>query len=137
MKVILDTNIIVADFNFTSNTYKIFLESLEKTGHTLFMLQIVMEEVVNKYRETLTSIMNELNKAQERYCRLTQQEYAPILPEQQVQELTTKYENALEQKLITKRFTTTRFVSYPNIPHFSLVRKALLRKKPFSENGTG
>lgn len=137
MKVVLDTNIIVPDFHLTSNTLRFFFDGLERAGHTLFVLSIVLDETVNKYREMLLEVENEIHRIQKKYKQLTGKELQFSPDTTPFQELVNTYRQEIDRSMKNGRPGIVRFVPIPDVSHQELIRKALLRQKPFSDKGTG
>lgn len=53
MKAIIDSNIIISDFRLTSTDYKILLESAKNRNIELYVTEIGIDEVLNKFEERL------------------------------------------------------------------------------------
>jgi predicted nucleic acid-binding protein len=60
MLVILDTNIIVADFRLAATSSRLLIENLKQAGHDLAVPEIVVQEAINKFREKLADDTNKM-----------------------------------------------------------------------------
>lgn len=60
MNIFLDTNIFCADYKLNSSVLRIFFDELLKTGHTLCVLKIVIDEVINKFSEEVRNSKKEM-----------------------------------------------------------------------------
>ena len=127
MNIIIDSNIIDRDFQLTGHSFRVFFNGLSKIGAVLYVPQIVIDEVKNKFDEKLTSNLRELKK-------LTGEMISLPVAKKKNQELTEKY-NAM----VCQKFASVNAIipAYPKTTHQELVQRALLRKKPFSKSGRG
>lgn len=53
MLLVLDSNIICADFHLKGSDFRVLLDSLPRTGISLCVPEIVIDEAVNKYGEEI------------------------------------------------------------------------------------
>jgi predicted nucleic acid-binding protein len=53
MKVVLDSNIIIADFWMQSPNFQVLLESSKKGNIDLMIPELVMDEVLNKFNQRI------------------------------------------------------------------------------------
>jgi predicted nucleic acid-binding protein len=137
MMIVLDTNILVSDFNLTSSTFQVFLKGLNDAGHSLFTLQIVLDETVNKYKESLHKLKLDEEKLNRELRTLTNEAKTSIFSDEWVEQKTEDYRKYLVRTFKHFAEFNARLIQYPNTDHKVLVKKALLRKKPFSIKGTG
>jgi hypothetical protein len=135
MHLVLDTSILCGDYHLGGTSFRTLTEWLDRAErHTLNLPEIVLDEVVNKYREQLSQNCAKLNKqvAQLRY--LTGSDILEPLSEDTRQQLSGGFQATLRIKLDA---LNTQFLPYPEIPHEKLVRRALARRKPFAASGAG
>lgn len=129
--IILDTNIIYNDFFFSDKEIRIISRLVTSLDIRLCLPMVIFNETINKYRNQLSMEINKLSTTvsnlQKKLNILTN--YDNIDIEQNVK----SYEIFL-QKMFKK---TNRILNYPIVSHEELVEKAILRKKPFKENGSG
>lgn len=62
MNIILDTNIFRSDIKLGSNNIEIILSYLKKTGSTIVMPKIILEELKSLYTKELKDRIIEYNK---------------------------------------------------------------------------
>jgi hypothetical protein len=124
MRLILDSNIYCRDFSLAGTSFQTFLSELLRTGNSLFVPEIIIEEVVNSYfkeYKILRTIAARIG--------FVSYQHLPNLNEQK-----RRYQTDLLEKLSRIHYSP---LGYPNTPHGVLARKALEHKKPFKPNGQG
>ena len=134
MNVILDTNILYADFNLSGNAFRIFIEGMPRISAEVFIPQVVLDETVAKYRQRIESVINAVNRSTGDFKQLTRASQDTLAITQSSQDLTKEYESYLAKRLDSIGAT---IVPYPDTPHPAIVQRALLRRKPFKESGDG
>jgi len=92
-----------------------------KTESNLLIPNIVLEEVVNKYKEELSQTIDKLRR---------------LIPEYaiDIETYVAKYQETLKSKLVSFR---TEYLDYPSVSHEDVSKRAIHRKKPFSSSGSG
>lgn len=134
MKVILDSNILIADFNLQTPNFTVLFESSRNKRIDLFIPQVVLDEVVNKYEQQISKMHSEISTQIRKYNKLTLNSFEnPILSDSiqnAVNEYREKIKNIFEENSIT-------ILQYPDVDHAVLARKAMLNKKPFNSNEKG
>ena len=132
MIVVLDANVIVADFRLNAPSSRLLIENLTQTGHKLAVPELVIQEVVNKFSEKVAADVCRLLKLSQSLSRkLGEPVAAGVLPIQ-VPQHAAAYEEFLRNKLQEHGAMVPDF---PNVSHESVVRRALDRRKPFSPDG--
>jgi predicted nucleic acid-binding protein len=139
MRVVLDSNILCRDFRMSSSTFRVFLDGLVHEGHSLHIPQVVLDEVVNKYGEQLQSSKKKIDRELENVERLTRQRFNRPIADANVQAWKKEYEVEVLLSLSTKLKLSpvAAILDYPPISHRELVQRALQRRKPFKEKGSG
>src|SRR6266404_2044524 len=135
MKVVLDTNIIVADFQMTGSTFTVFLEKLDAAGHSHFILEIVIDEAANKFRERLIEAEEELNRGAKKIRRLVGESAKVEINNLDIPHLVEEYRKKLIANLEKSAFTSRRRVFHPRVFHDEIIDRCLRRRKPFSADG--
>jgi len=74
MKAILDANIIISDFRLDSPASMILREATEKGNLELFIPEIVLDEVYNKFEELLLEAKSKIEKEKNIIKRLTKKD---------------------------------------------------------------
>ena len=134
MKVVLDSNIIVADFRMSGSNFRILTEWLPHTEHSVHVPQLVIDEVVNQFKSKLLRENDKVKSSLTRIEKMTGDEYPWPLDEARLNAALDAYRQGLHQKL---RGLGASVLPYPNIDHPTLVERDLARRKPFSESGAG
>lgn len=116
-----------------------FVHGMNNAGHCLFSLQIVEDEVVNKYRERLEEAQNKLHQDIVSLSRLLQIHIQSPYTQEQISTTVDQYRKLFPDKLLEKLFPWPRRVPHPGqeLLHSELLARALNRRKPFSEKGSG
>lgn len=140
MKIVLDSNIIIADYHLSSPLMRILTAFLQRTNSTLLLPKIVIEEVTNKYREHLTDVINKFTQSAKRLQYLDasfndekKQEYIENLSEDIAIKVEV-YSKQLESRL---NLLEADYIDYPSVMHESVARRAIEKRKPFTSSGKG
>lgn len=133
MRVILDTNVIVADRWFKGGAFRLLLECFELADDVIVLPQVVVDEAVNNLREAVTSKTSDAQAAAKGLAYLTNEEIVQI-PEIDLDKVLASYRQFLHSEVESRG---GEVLPYPSVTHDSLVSRDLLRKKPFSAKGTG
>lgn len=134
MKVVLDTNIIVADFNLKKPAAKILLEQ-SKTGMLdVYVPEVVLDEVVNKFRQRIDQAVKNVTSELSIIARLNDEEGSEPFEDGFLETSATAYGERLKQLLSDHDVTV---MPYPETDHRFLAKKAMLKKKPFSDSEKG
>lgn len=134
MKVLLDTNIIVSDFNFKKPAAIILLEHAKIGKLDVYIPEVVVDEVVNKFRQRIEHaekvILSELGKI----SSLNDEPLEELLIKESVTVSVAKYQHRLRAMFDEHKIV---ILPYPNTSHRFLAKKAMLKKKPFNTNEKG
>jgi len=132
--VVLDTNIFHRDFLLRGNAFRILLESIQYVPARLCIPEIVLDETLAKYREALSERVEARAKAQRqlRGILLQSPDTEPFVLDEH--EALHTYEAHLKARLVE---AGAKFLPYPTDPHKEVVKRALLRGKPFDVQGRG
>lgn len=134
MKIILDSNIIVADFWMDSPAFLILLESSKAGNIDLYFPKVVVDEVKNKFRQRIAHAQSTINGEIGKLNRLTRLSIGKSLSESVMKKFVKKYEKHFDQVIKDNNIT---ILPYPDTSHEYLARKARLKLKPFNENEKG
>ena len=148
MKIFLDSNIIIADYNLSSPYFQVLESFLRRTNSSLFVPLIVLEEVKSKYREDLLQASRKFWDALKRlyYLEWSLQSERSKWPSEfeipspadnpllDVERKVEGYFNYLESRL---KLIDAQRPDYPTVPHARVAERAITRRKPFSEAGKG
>jgi|ERR1700722_15783294 len=131
MKIILDSTAYRADFLLKGNAFQILLPALERIGASIILPEVVLEEVVNGYREELSKYQTSIQKLNRDARRLGLNEPGLEFSDEMVSTELARYKKQLVTTL------KAEIPEIPNTPHPDFVKRALARRKPFNENGAG
>jgi predicted nucleic acid-binding protein len=131
MKVILDTNSIFTDFYLEKTNTKVFFQNYSCIPAEIYMPEVVVEEVINQYREKLYEDVQQFNENSQR-LKIYFKNYKPKIIT--ITNEVDKYRNELLKKLSEYK---VNIIPFPKIEHKKIVERDLLRKKPFKRDGSG
>ena len=134
MFVVLDTNIFHRDFLLRGNAFRILLESIQYVPARLCIPEIVLDETLANYREALSERVQAHEKAQRQLRGILLQSPEAELFVLDEREALHAYEAHLKARLVAAE---AKFLPYPTDPHREVVKRALLRGKPFDVQGRG
>ncbi len=134
MKIIIDTNIFCQDYHLQGTAFRLFLDGLSVIPASIYIPKIVIEEIVNRYKEDLTNLLFSIKKSQKQLKRLVPQFNDSIITTIKIDDHVDLYKTALLSKLQNSNCT---IMPYPNISHELVIQQDLQRKKPFKLNGAG
>lgn len=132
--VVLDTNQLVANFWMDGATFAVFLDGIPRTGHDLFVPEVVKTEARNRYELELVEKIRESASLKKRIAYLAKLKDSPNLDESGVKELGMRYAQFIDQTL--KGIKGSK-LPYPEITHEQLVVRATRRTRPFTEKDRG
>lgn len=140
MIVIIDASVICRDFKLRGTNWRLLLDGIVTpepsfAEHMLATPAVVVDEVRNKHRERY---MERLDKTRTELRGLRELAVNPdALPtaEELVEEPLDEYWQSIDMTLDNGAWATV--LPYPEITHADIVRRDLLRHKPFSQNGKG
>ncbi len=132
MRVVIDSNIFIEDFSMKSNTFRVFLSQIERTGHNLIMSQVVFDEVINKFTENIKTSKRNIDSILAKVRSITNQDFDNPINEELLENIVREYGESLRAKLNSIH---TVFANYPNVNHHVVVDRALKRRKPFNNEG--
>ncbi|MFT3845790.1 MAG: PIN domain-containing protein [Lacibacter sp.] len=132
MNIIIDTNIIRADFLFQSDQYKLFSEFVRRSKSNLVLPKVVFEEACflykqeikmkkNNYREALSDILYFGNDSS--VCSIADF----------IENINPNYETHLHNIF----FYHWEILDYDGVDIGELIRRAIHRVRPFSTKGEG
>src|SRR5262245_62019948 len=135
MLVVLDATAFIADFLMTGNAWRIFLGGFQRAGLQPCLIESVQDEAVNKYREELESTASKAEKLAYEARRMLGTRIAHGFPTAgTIEPMVSSYARQLEQLAVEHGFVR---LPYPRASHKHIVARALRRRRPFRENGTG
>jgi rRNA-processing protein FCF1 len=134
MKVVLDSNIVIADFWMKSNSFKILFESARQGKIEIFIPEVVVDEIFNKYIQRLQKAKADIESELISYNKLTHEEKKSGITDKDINEATDKYKTHFKKVVSENKI---KILAYPNTKHKFLAKKAMLKLKPFNSNEKG
>lgn len=134
MKVVLDSNIIIADFWLESTNFRLLLESAENGDIEIYIPEVVYDEVLNKFKQRLEKSRTTIKSELQKFKRNSKKSIDTPIDKDSIEKSISEYENQL--KKIIKKYKI-KILEYPNINHKFLANKAIHKLKPFNANEKG
>lgn len=134
MRIVIDSNIICADWRLASSTSRVFLDGLARTGDSLYVPQLVLDEAKNKYAEELQRCKSQIDSLVSKIGRMADRPFSSPIADADVGPFLEEYGQTLGARLLRAGAT---ILDYPAVPHQTVVQRALARRKPFSESDKG
>ncbi|WP_430898654.1 MULTISPECIES: PIN domain-containing protein [unclassified Paraflavitalea] len=134
MKVVLDSNIVISDFWMRSPNFKILLESSKNGDIELYIPQVVLDEVINKFSQRIENSISEINNELIKFEKDANITTGFSLSDKLIETTKTNYTKNLD-KLI--KASQIGIIDYPEASHKLLAKKAMLKLKPFNSNEKG
>ena len=133
MRLVLDTNILVADFRLQSVPFRILRESARRAGVCLCIPQLVRDEALGKFSGRFTELEREFSKVANGLERVSGWKVDnPVLG--RLDAACTEYETRLNA-LVAE--TAGAVLPYPDVLHTDVVRRIIEKKKPFEHSERG
>lgn len=125
MKVVIDSNVIIADFHFQGKSLRDCLNDMKLCGYSLYVPEVVRCEVAAHYKRKLEDfhkkICKEIKQWFPNYLRM-----ASLPSEQDVAKLASAYCTELSKHL--KNFGV-EIGEYPEISHKEMVERDVMRQR--------
>lgn len=132
MKVVLDSSVFIRDYQMHSPTFQTFLSQHANAGHQFIFLEIVRDELLNKYKEFLREQKSKIDDGIKDIRLKTGKNLAVPMTDEDLERMTNEYVSYLSKKL---KQSDAIILDYPSTPHKKIVERALQRKKPFDSKG--
>lgn len=134
MKVVLDSNIVIADFRMKSNSFKILFESAKQEKIEIFIPEIVVDEIFNKYYQRLKKSKTNIESEITTYNKLTQLKKESDITDTEIDIAIDNYKKHFKKGVSEN---SIKILPYPETEHKFLAKKAMLKLKPFNSNEKG
>jgi PIN domain len=132
VRVVIDSTEFVADFKMTGNAFRVLAAGGERLGARISVPSVVVEEVCNSHRQFMESLMADVDKIRRKNDRARAKLLR--LPKLDIDREAAEYRETWLKDL--KRLGA-EILPYPDVPHETLVKRAMERKKPFKDSGAG
>lgn len=133
MDIVLDSTAFCEDYRTTGANFRLLLENLPKIPAHLKIPEVVIDEVVNRFREELSVAAENMRRAQSGMSRLLGKQ-APSTDKCNSAVEAARYRQELLDRLGSFK---TMILPYPMVPHKSVVEHDLSRRRPFKITGAG
>lgn len=134
MKVVLDSNIIIADFWLESTNFKVLFESAKKGNIKIYIPEIVLDEVINKYNQRLEESTRKIDSELKTFKKLSKADEKNPLTKSIIEKSVADYQKHLKKVVKENSIEVTK---YPKTEHKFLAYKAMNKLKPFNSNEKG
>ena len=134
MRVILDSTVFCADFRMSGSSFFTLFEAVRAALIELKVPAVVIDEVVNRFREDLEETLLLKRKLDNKLNSLLKKETSSSPPDICVEKEVIDYRNFLHSQL---RKLNAEVMPYPETPHKLIVERCLRRRAPFKKDGKG
>lgn len=132
--VVLDSNTLCADYGLSSANFRHLTDATIHIGIHVYVPALVLDEVVNRFKEDVAQAREELRRAEQKLAKLSAMLKEPINAESDLRPLEDDYRVWLQNELEIRGFV---ILPYPTVSHAVVVARDLARQKPFKRNGSG
>ncbi|MBP1672772.1 MAG: hypothetical protein H6Q25_587 [Bacteroidetes bacterium] len=134
MKVVLDSNIIIADFWLVTTNFKLLFESAKKGDVIIYIPEVVLDEVVNKFSKRLEDSVRIIDSELNAFKKLTREKEKNPLTKAMIDKSVSTYQKHL---LKIVKDNSIIVIKYPKTEHKFLANKSINKIKPFNSNEKG
>lgn len=134
MYIIIDTCALYGDQKLIGSKIRALCEIAKISGDFVFLPEIVIEEINNIYHDNLTTALSSIDKELSDIKRLTGVTHTSTYNNDYLNKEFKEYLSTFSTQIRKLRI---KRIPYPKTPHSVLAKKAVLKKKPFSESGKG
>ena len=134
MYVLLDASVLISEDFGKSARMQLLLSSSSVVGHTICIPALAIEEVYAKYRKVLDS---EVKKVRDSLRGLSRQ--LGELLNSPISDLDVAAKVSLFREILEAQFTEPNcdILDYPDVSHNEMVKRAVARRRPFDDKGSG
>jgi len=130
----LDTSVFCTDIHYKGTDFTVFKEGIERLNWFLLVPNIVRDETIEKYRlllnKTNISYQTAIHDLQHFMKIWEKASFPEINQESLINSYVDEFPCGIEKSCV-------EFLPYPNTTHEEIAKRAIRRKKPFKENGSG
>lgn len=134
MDIVIDTSSIYGDLKLTGSRIRTLCETAKVTGETICFPQVVIDEAKNKYNERLQTAKSKIEKELSDLKRLTDSSHLTTFDEKSLKKEFSSFSKTFDEQVDRLGI---KILPYPKTSHEIVARKAVLKKKPFTESGKG
>lgn len=135
MIITIDSNIFIKDFWLSSISSKMFLGNFNLIPGRIVISKIVIDEVINKFEESVTERIHKVNTLEKELDRLlnTNKKHENQ-SEPRLKNAVQNYTEFLNDFIETNSIT---LLEYPEISHQDVIQRILERTRPFKKGDSG
>ena len=133
-KFLIDTNIYMRDYKFASQASRIMIEGCERAGCRLLIPNTVMLEVTKHYYRDIEAAYATYAIASAKLSRLCRAEIDPGAGRNAADTALSSFQNSF---LLSLSRCQPIIVDTPRFDPEEVVRRAVMRTRPFGDNGAG
>ncbi len=134
MKIAIDTSIFCADYRMAGSGFCVFLQGIRRIGASCCIPEVVFDELLAKYGQKLHEIANSARQVNQSWRQLAGKAVIAALETTDVETAVDQYRQFLRDRFRDEGFS---LLPYPEVPHRALVNRAVNRKRPFRDSGSG
>ncbi len=132
--VLLDSCVYCADLHGTGTKTAVLVEGVERLNYTLLLPEVVRDEVLGKYRNHLAEVSAGYDKSVRDVQRLLGNWPKVEFPKMDAEKLAGDYAKRFPYGISASRVVS---LPYPPTAHREIALRAIERRKPFKEGGSG
>lgn len=132
MNIIIDTNILRADFLFQSEHYKLFSEFIRRSKSNLVLSKVVFEEARYLFEKEMRIRKNNFQKALSNILYFENDKSACSITSY-IENIKPDYKSSLYEIFLYH----WEILGYEGVDISELIRRAIHRNRPFSAKGEG
>lgn len=130
--LVFDTNAFVQDFRMGGHSFSVLLSNLSVVADLVVLPKVVLDEAVQKYGESIDGVSRDIRSLSKRTSRLLGSRFEFVEPT-----VLTQAREEFAEFLVGKLGENCRILSHPAVSHADLVERAISKRKPFKESGSG
>lgn len=134
MRIILDTSTIIAEDYGRSPQFRTLLAASNALDYQVCVPELALEETVSKYSREISHQCRTMRRDVGQLAKLLGRSLDPDIIGLKHDEVVTSFENDLRGMLSS---CSGAILNYPDVPHEVIVRRAISRRRPFDESGSG
>lgn len=134
MKIVIDSNIIIADFWLESAKFKILFESSKNDEIEIYIPEVVIDEVINKYTQKVNGAKTTIEAEYRKFNKLSKRGLDSNITPNIIDDTISNYKDHLEKVINDYNIN---IIPYPKVNHKFIAQKAMKKLKPFNTNEKG
>jgi predicted nucleic acid-binding protein len=95
LRVVIDSSVLCSDLHLEGHSFSIFFDGVKNTDLRLFVPRIVIDEVVNHFRQKVLKNTGRIKASERNIAKLLKRPIFPIINEKQIDEECNRYRRTL------------------------------------------